>query len=156
MKILSVILLQLFLFANTFTAKVIGITDGDTIVVLTDRKQQIKIRLEGIDCPEPKQDFGNRAKQATAKLCFGKMVRVKKTGIDRYGRMLASVYVGNVCVNEELIRQGMAWHYKEYNKDPKLAKLEVKARRAKTGLWSLKNPVAPWEWRKMQKKHSAF
>jgi len=37
----------------------------------------------------------------------------------------------------------MAWHYKHYNKDPKLAKLENTARAAKIGLWSQPNPVAP-------------
>jgi micrococcal nuclease len=153
MKILSFLLLLLFLFANTFTAKVIGITDGDSITVLTDKKQQVKIRLEGIDCPELRQDFGNRAKQTTSGLCFKKNVRVKKTGTDRYGRMLAYVYVDNLCVNRELIKLGMAWQYKQYNKDPTLAKLEAKARKAKVGLWAQKNPEAPWEWRNINMKH---
>ncbi|MEI2696030.1 MAG: hypothetical protein V9E90_13240 [Saprospiraceae bacterium] len=44
----------------------IGITDEDTIGVLADKKEQIKIRLEGIACPESNQDFGNKAKQATS------------------------------------------------------------------------------------------
>jgi micrococcal nuclease len=63
MKILSAILLSSLFFVNTFTAKVIGITDGDSITVLTDQNEQIKVRLEGIDCPEMHQDFGTRAKQ---------------------------------------------------------------------------------------------
>ncbi len=131
-----------------FNAKVIGITDGDSIVVLTEDKTQIKIRLEGIDCPESKQDFGERAKQATAHLCFGKDVRIEKTGEDRYGRTLAFVYINDTCINKQLIIEGMAWHYKQYNNDTILAKLEIEARQRKIGLWSQPDPVPPWEWRK--------
>lgn len=137
-----------FLSSNVFDAKVIGVTDGDTIVVMTEDKQQVKIRLEGIDCPESKQDFGDRAKQATSDLCFGKVVRIESTGQDRYGRTLAFVYVGQECVNKELLKSGMAWHYKKYNNDSELAKLETEAREKKIGLWSQANPVAPWDWRK--------
>jgi micrococcal nuclease len=131
-----------------FNAKVIGITDGDTIVVLTLDNQQVKIRLEGIDCPEMKQDFGTRAKQATSDLCYGKRVSIHKSGVDRYGRTLAYVYVGDTCINKELLRLGMAWHFKKYNGDQELAQLEIQAREKKVGLWSQQDPVAPWDWRK--------
>jgi micrococcal nuclease len=151
MKILSSILFLLFLSANTFTAKVIRIIDGDSIVILTSQNEKVYVRLEGIDCPEKKQDFGEQAKQATSGLCFGKMVRIEKTGRDRYGRMLANVYVGNLCVNKELLRLGMAWHFKKYNHDPELAELELKARKAKVGLWSRKGALPPWEKRKKKK-----
>jgi micrococcal nuclease len=66
---------------------VIRVSDGDTITVLVD-KEQIRVRLEGIDCPESGQPFGNRATQLTQKLCAGKTVRIEKTGEDRYGRTL--------------------------------------------------------------------
>lgn len=130
-----------------FNGKVIRIVDGDTIVVLNEKKLQIKIRLEGIDCPESNQDFGTRAKQMTSELCFEKQVRVMQSGTDWYGRVLAYVYVDNLCLNEELIRQGMAWHFKKYNKDQELAQLEATARTLKVGLWAKELPIAPWEWR---------
>jgi endonuclease YncB( thermonuclease family) len=150
--ICTTILLILTGFApNNFNGTVISVTDGDTIVVLMADKTSVKIRLEGIDCPEGKQDFGTKAKQATSQLCYGKKVRVEKSGEDRYGRTLARVYVGNLCVNKELLRLGMAWHYKKYNKDVKLAKLENKARAAKIGLWAMDNAVAPWEFRRVKK-----
>lgn len=145
-----ILILSFLLFAvqnEKFTAKVIGVTDGDTIVVLTDENKQVKIRLEGIDCPETKQDFGTKAKQATVDMCFQKTVRVEQSGTDIYGRMLAFVYVDDVCVNKELIKNGMAWHYKKYNKDQELAKLEIEAREKGIGLWSMKDPVAPWDFR---------
>jgi endonuclease YncB( thermonuclease family) len=136
-----------FLASNVFDAKVIGVTDGDTIVVLTEDKLQIKIRLEGIDCPEMKQDFGTRAKQATSELCFGKRVSIYKSGVDRYGRTLAYVYVGDKCINKELLKLGMAWHFKRYNSDMELALLETQAREQKVGLWAQQDPIAPWDFR---------
>jgi micrococcal nuclease len=131
-----------------FEGKVVGVADGDTVTVLLQDNTSVKIRLEGIDCPEAKQDFGQKAKQATSELCYGKAVRVVKSGEDRYGRTLGFVFVDGVCVNEELLKMGMAWHYKKYNQDEKLAKLEEEARREKVGLWVMESAVAPWEFRK--------
>jgi endonuclease YncB( thermonuclease family) len=147
LKLLSFCLLLAFGGFQSFTAKVVGVTDGDTIVVLTSDKQQIKIRLEGIDCPESNQDYGNRAKQATVNLCFEKEVIIKKTGEDRYGRILAYVYFGDLCINKQLLSLGMAWHYKQYNKDQELARLELDAREKKIGLWTQPNSIPPWDWR---------
>lgn len=150
-RLISTFLLMSMMTVSVFNAKVIRITDGDTIVVLTDKKEQVKIRLDGIDCPEKAQAYGLKAKQATSDLCFNKNVRISKSGVDRYGRTLAFVYVDNVCVNKELIKRGLAWHFKKYNKDPELAKLEVKAKVAKVGLWAPGNAIAPWNWRKTKK-----
>ncbi|HEY3369401.1 MAG TPA: thermonuclease family protein [Prolixibacteraceae bacterium] len=148
MKLLITITLSLLISTSSFTGKVIRITDGDTIVILTENNEQVKIRLEGIDCPEHDQDFGTRAKQATSELCFNKEVRIEKSGVDKYGRTLGFVYVGDICVNKELLKQGMAWHYKYFNKDLEMAKLEAEAKKAKIGLWSQPNPVAPWDFRR--------
>jgi endonuclease YncB( thermonuclease family) len=95
-----------------------------------------------------KQDFGTRAKQATPDLYFNKEVRIEKTGVYRYGRTLGFVCVGDVCVNKVLLKQGMAWHYKYFNKVPELARVETEARKAKVGIWSQPNPVAPWDFRR--------
>ena len=148
MKLLILLLVALSLISSTFTAKVIRISDGDTIVVITENREQIKIRLEGIDCPESNQDFGTKARQAATNLCFNREVRVEKSGEDQYGRTLAFVYIGKLCVNEELLRLGMAWHYKKYNKDPLLSQLEINARTGKIGLWANPNPEAPWVFRR--------
>lgn len=150
MKLICTTLFLIFTgFApNNFRGTVISVTDGDTIVVLMANKTSVKIRLEGIDCPEGKQDFGSKAKQATSQLCFGKKVRVRKSGEDRYGRTLAMVYVGNLCVNKELLRQGMAWHYKKYNNDRELARMELQAKKKRIGLWAMDNPISPWEFRR--------
>jgi micrococcal nuclease len=141
------IILSVFNPFDSFTARVVGVSDGDTITVLDETNQQVKIRLEGIDCPELHQDFGFRAKQFTSALCFGKTVRIEKRGTDRYRRTLAYVYVGKLCINKELVRNGLAWRYRT-NHDLELATLELAARKRKIGLWANPDAVAPWEFRK--------
>lgn len=130
--------------------KVIGISDGDTFTLLVD-KETIKVRLHGIDCPEKKQDFGNVAKTFISDLVFGKMVSVKIMNKDRYGRTIGMVPINGLNVNEELLKAGLAWHFKRYDKNPVWAQLEEKAKEEKKGLWSLANPTSPWEYRKVKK-----
>ena len=72
---LGLLALSLPASAQTFTAKVVGVHDGDTITVY-DGREQTRIRLEGIDCPETGADFSTRAKQLASNLVFGKQVRV--------------------------------------------------------------------------------
>jgi endonuclease YncB( thermonuclease family) len=70
-----------------------------------------KVRLYGIDTPEKRQDFGNKAKQFTSDMVFGKYVEVEPVTKDRYGRTVGLVYINGQCLNEELIRAGFAWVY---------------------------------------------
>ena len=126
--------------------KVIGITDGDTITVLDSKKQEIKVRLWGIDAPEKKQSFGVNAKSSLSFKTFGKYVVLEVKSKDRYGRTVANVYVGNRWINKELVEDGMAWYYRQYAKSPELEQAEHQARSAKRGLWS-QQAVPPWEYR---------
>src|SRR5256886_10073124 len=73
-----------------FTGKVVGVSDGDTISVMHNGKAE-RIRLSGIDCPEKGQAFGQRAKQFTSALVFGKDVTVQVLGHDKYGRTIGEV-----------------------------------------------------------------
>jgi micrococcal nuclease len=130
--------------------KAIGISDGDTFTLLVD-KETIKIRLHGIDCPEKSQDFGSAAKTFLSDLIFGKMVSVKTMNKDRYGRTIAIVTIDGRNVNEELLKAGLAWHFKRYDKNAVWAQLEEKAREEKKGLWVMPNPIPPWECRKVKK-----
>lgn len=88
-------------------------SDGDSITVLHDGRQE-HIRLWGIDCPEMHQDFGTKAKRATSILVFAKLVEVEPVTTHRYGRTVALVRVGDTLLNEELIRQGLAWVFTRY------------------------------------------
>jgi len=119
----------------------IGVRDGDDVVLLV-AKSQYRIRLAGIDAPELQQAFGSRAKQALSKLAFGKTARAEISARDRYRRRIGTVCVGDVNVNESMVANGWAWHFKRYSTDEKLAKLETEARRAKRGLWVAPDPNA--------------
>tara|TARA_R110002049_G_scaffold298517_3_gene488295 strand:- start:374 stop:664 length:291 start_codon:yes stop_codon:yes gene_type:complete len=90
---------------------VISIADGDTLTILTNPNKQVKIRLAGIDTPEKAQPFGNKAKQALAKLTFQQQVLIEVETTDKYGRTVGKVIVNGTDVNAELVRQGMAWVY---------------------------------------------
>lgn len=137
--------------AAVLTGKVVGVTDGDTLTLLDDSNRQHKIRLEGIDAPESAQPFGTQAKKALSDKVFGKTVTVRETGKDKYGRTLAHVYVGELHVNRELLVEGMAWHYKEFNRDIDLAEVEDKARAEKRGLWRKDAAIPPWDFRHASK-----
>ena len=137
--------------AQDFSGRVVGIADGDTITVLHDHTT-IKVRLRGIDCPERGQPFGKAAKQATAAMAFRKVVTVNVRGRDKYGRTVAEVVLPDGrTLNEELVIQGLAWQYRKYSHDPRLALMEAEARGTKRGLWADPDPVPPWEWRKLRK-----
>ncbi len=133
--------------------KVVGISDGDTLTLLVDQTQY-KVRLDGIDAPESHQAFGTKSKQALGDKVFGKPVRVTNKGPDRYGRTLGVVWVGDRNINLEMVKDGLAWHYKQFSKDKSLADAELEARRAKRGLWADANPTPPWEYRKPDGKSS--
>ncbi|NLK37790.1 MAG: nuclease [Epulopiscium sp.] len=146
------LLLPFLLSATTsiISGRIIGIKDGDTVVLLTPEKKQITVRLYGIDCPEKNQAYGTRAKQFTSDLVFGKDVDVQIVSSDRYGRTIGMIVTDDgITVNHELVRNGYAWWYREYAKDDTiLPLLEKEARLSYIGLWADNNPVPPWNFRR--------
>jgi endonuclease YncB( thermonuclease family) len=135
--------------AEEISGRVVGVLDGDTVTVLTEAKEPIKVRLAEIDTPESGQSYGSRAKQALSDLVYGKSVRVVVQDTDRYRRTVGRVYAGAQDINAEMVRQGAAWVYRQYNRDPSLLPIEQEARAAKRGLWALPEAerTPPWEWR---------
>ncbi len=156
--VLSVLLFAFPLRAEILAGKVIKIVDGDTLTLLTQEKHQVKIRLAEIDTPEKGQPYGKKAKQKLGKLVFGKKIQVNVQETDRYGRIVGRVYIGDLDVNAELVKQGLAWVYLKYAKDNSLFELEAKARKAYVGLWNMPEAqiTPPWEWRKGQRKQSTY
>lgn len=137
------------LHADTIIGKCVGVTDGDTATVLVDGNRQVKVRFDGIDAPERSQDYGQRAKQKLSDLIYGKQVRVVISDIDKYGRSVGTVYVGSINTNLEMVRSGLAWHYKQYAPNNiELANAEKTAKSSKAGLWAHDNPTPPWEYRR--------
>ena len=137
--------------AEQFRGRVVGVSDGDTIIVLRERHPE-KIRLQGIDAPEKGQPFGERAKQFASRLTFDREVTVRVNGRDRYRRTIAEIVLPDGrSLNQELVRAGYAWWYRRYANDSVLANLELQARADRAGLWAGPNPVPPWEWRKIER-----
>lgn len=122
--------------------------DGDTIEVLHNGKAE-RIRLNGIDCPEKKQAFGQKAKQFSSSLVFGKTVVVVPSQKDRYTRTVGDVFLSDgVNLSYELVKAGLAWWYRKYSDDVILAALELEAQLERRGLWTDPSPIPPWKWRK--------
>lgn len=151
--LISLILATTALSDDLITARVVGVTDGDSIKVLAPGNKQVKIRLHGIDCPEGGQAFGKRAKQFTSNQCFGTTVQYREVDIDRYGRTVATVYLEDGTeLNLAILKAGFAWHYRRYSDRQDYADAQEEARRAGVGLWADKDPTPPWEWRRESRR----
>lgn len=151
---------------DEISGKVVGIIDGDTLDVLTEDRMKIRIRLNGIDAPETGQPFGKNAKQYLSDTIGGMSVRIVSHEKDRYGRTIGDVFFENAAgpdfqpgtylppwnINRELVKRGLAWHYKKYSDDENLAMDEIRAKDLKLGLWSDARSVPPWDWRKLSKE----
>ena len=127
---------------------VVAIADGDTLTVLNEDLQQVKIRLAEIAAPEKKQAFGTRSRQSLGELCHEKRAEVRVEDVDRYKRIVGRVTCAGVDANAAQVRRGMAWVYDRYAKDKTLYRLQDEARSAGRGLWIDRNPMAPWDWRR--------
>ncbi len=130
----------------------VGIADGDTLTLLTDRRERIRVRLAGIDSPETGQPFGARSRRSLSDLVFGKPVRVDVRGRDRYGRAVGWVRAGAGDVNAEMVRRGAAWVFRPHRPDPTLLRIERVARAERRGLWALPKDhrIPPWGWRAVE------
>ena len=146
--LLALIILSSYLLSYELIGKVVKVSDGDTITILTSDKTQYKIRLNDIDAPEKKQAFGNKSKDNLDKYIAGKTVTVQYKEKDKYKRILGTIYYQNKDINLQQIKDGYAWVYKKYSKNQEYYKAEKLARDKKIGLWSDKKPLEPWEFRK--------
>lgn len=145
------LLLALCTSAHAYPAKVVRIIDGDTLVVLAGGHKQVKVRLAAIDAPEKRQAFGERSRQALARLCFQKSAEVTPANQDRYGRTVARVSCEGEDASKAQVHAGMAWVYRQYSKDGALIELEAQARSGRRGLWTEAEPVPPWEYRRIRR-----
>lgn len=152
--LLVFLIFPILLSAHTLKGKIIRVSDGDTVVVLDSTNTQHRVRLDGIDCPEKGQPFGTKAANFVKELTRQtEYVIVEWEKKDRYGRILGVLYVGDINVNEKLLENGLAWHYKHFNQDQKLADLEQQAKDKKLNIWSEKNPIEPYQWRKGKREY---
>jgi endonuclease YncB( thermonuclease family) len=83
---------------------------------------------------------------------FRKTVQVSEEGNDRYGRVIGTIHLGDLNVNAQMVREGMAWVYRKYSKDKMLYELEDQAKVHRLGLWADPSPEAPWAYRRRPQK----
>ena len=137
------------------SAVVEKIIDGDTIQVHYN-SQQIRVRLWGIDTPEYRQPYSKAAKKYSARVLENRSVSLEIKDWDDYGRMVAVVTTAdNRCLNEELLKAGLAWVHIYYCKEEICNQwygYEKEARKKRVGLWRDKSPVPPWEWKQNNRK----
>ena len=164
-KILLTLLLTFFLTQILNSAEIYGmpkIIDGDTVHIGNK-----KIRLEGIDAPEIKQQCKkpfltislrigfqfnkNYSCGLTAKIKLIEKVDNSKikciaSSKDRYKRFLATCFKGKINLNKWMVRNGNAVAYKRYSKD--YVKDEAYAKENKLGVWE-GSFMMPEKWRKL-------
>jgi endonuclease YncB( thermonuclease family) len=136
--------------------RVVRIYDGDSLIVHMADGREVEVRLFGIDAPERRQPWSRRSRQALSALVRNRQVRLAPVTEDSYGRTVAVMYTltDGLDVNREMIRQGNAWVYRRYTRDPDLIALETAAREARLGLWGLPEAerVPPWQWRRQNRR----
>jgi endonuclease YncB( thermonuclease family) len=149
-------------WADTMSGIVIVVIDGDTVLFKPDSPYKtdvhgtasrafLKIRLANIDAPEKDQPYGEVATRALSALVLDQRVEVTTVAVDAYGRTIAQIQLGDVQVNTELVRRGLAWA-SAYRSRSDLKEAQREAQLAPRGLWREAAPKPPWVWRR---EHSA-
>jgi endonuclease YncB( thermonuclease family) len=147
----------------SITGRVATVEDGDTLVVAASGRlpggaRQVRVRLHAVDAPELVQSFGWAAREALAELVRRQDLRLDCYKRDARGRAVCRVRLHNggndtADVELELLRLGLAWHYRAFADEQVLnerlayAAAESKARAARRGLWQQSTPLAPWDCR---------
>lgn len=145
-------------YADALKGQVVAVADGDTVTVLDAQRQRHKIRLAGIDAPESRQAYGQRARSSLKDLLDGRQVQVSYDKTDRYGRLVGKIELEGRDINLEQLRRGLAWHYKKYEaeqspEDRQLyAQAQEQAQAARLGLWRDGQPLAPWDYRQQKRQ----
>ena len=157
-NLLKIVILILLVFqiscgvvSEEYTVKYIS--DGDTITVTNNKtNKKVKVRLFGIDAPEKTQEYGLESKEYLMSLTKNKSIIVKGNTYDKYGRLLGTIYVDGININETMVQTGNAWWYEKFDpKNTKVRDMQIKAKESKLGLWKNVNAIAPEEYRKNQK-----
>lgn len=140
--------------ADELTGRVIDVASGDSITIVDTTNTELKVRLSGIDAPERQQPFGVESRKSLADLVYGKEVTVNWIKRDYHKRVVGKVMLHKVDINLEQVKRGMAWVFKHFVDAPysqdqaDYADAQEDAENRHLGLWSQKDPIPPWEFRR--------
>lgn len=131
--------------------RVQSVFDGDTLAASCP-SGQIKVRVFGIDAPEMKQEpWGDRSREALRGLLprLG-AIKLRVMDQDRYGRTVAQVVAGDQDLGLEMVRQGWAIVYQQYNDSPLYQQAQAEAKQARRGIWAKSGGQQdPAAWRRL-------
>ena len=139
---------------DTFTGTVTKVHDGDSIHITPADEKRVVIRLAGIDAPELKQPHGIASRDTLRSLILNRPAQAKCHKTDRYRRQVCVVYFNGEDINLQMVKAGMAWHYKDYQNEQsrkqqrQYSRAERNARKHQYGLWRGES-IEPWVFRKM-------
>ena len=133
---------------QTLFGKVTRVVDGDTVAFKIHKGPVKKVRLADIDTPERDQPWGTEATTALRQWSMSKPARIEVLDTDRYGRLVATLWIDDENINRRLVKEGHAWVYRKYLRDTSLIKLEARATSSRTGLWSSNDAIEPSDWRR--------
>lgn len=135
---------------QTISGRVHAVADGNTVEIRDTDGDLYRVVLLGIDCPELSQPFGQKALTLTRGQLKGKSVTVIFHGKDRLGNYVGVILLkDSTDIRTTLLSEGLAWTA-EKDPIPDLESLRMEALRARRGLWSDHEPVAPWIYRRQQ------
>ena len=138
---------------QTLFGKVTRVVDGDTVAFKIHKGPVKKVRLADIDTPERDQPWGTEATTALRQWSMSKPARIEVVDTDRYGRLVATLWINDENINRRLVKEGHAWVYRKYLRDTSLIKLEARAKLTRAGLWSSNNAIKPSDWRRGQRSN---
>jgi Micrococcal nuclease (thermonuclease) homologs len=151
MSLLVILLCVIATPCHAWSARVVAVTDGDTITVEPiDGGERIKIRLHGIDAPERKQPSGEAARGLLARVALYQPVVIEEKSRDHYGRSVAVVWLAmGESLQIILLDAGLAWVWPIYCRNcNEWEQVQKVARQSRLGIWSEGTPIPPWEWRR--------
>lgn len=131
--------------------------DGDTIDIQTADRGLVRVRFSGADTPETAQAFWKVARNHLSKVVKGQQTTAWCYKTDRYEREVCHVRVGSLDVCLDLIQRGYGWYARMFSHEltneqqAAYAAAEEQAQARKIGVWSLPDPMPPWECRKLRK-----
>lgn len=158
--------------ARLVGARLLRLADGDSFQVRLADGRKTGVRIGGIDAPERNQPWADRSRRNLRELIEGKAIWLDIGKTDRYGRIVAQVFVEArgleaansgaapdrlIDVGHAQLQAGLAWFYRRYAGEltPEWRKryddAELSAKRERSGLWQDRAPVEPWIFRERKR-----